>query len=78
MDDKTTKRIIISVKNRGGIATACWHLNIPKDFQNYNVGERLDASLCTYGIDSNFITENCIKEGTKEKSFWDKEIHNLA
>ena len=77
-DDKSTERIIEWVKVKGGIATASWHLNIPKDFQNYNIGDRITADLCTFGTDSNFILENCIIEGKKEKQFWDKEIKNLA
>ena len=54
-DDKSTERIIEWVKVKGGIATASWHLNIPKDFQNYNIGDRITADLCTFGTDSNFI-----------------------
>ena len=65
-------------ESKSGIATASWHLNIPKVLQNYNVGDRITADLCTFGTDSNFILENCIIEGTKEKNFWDKEIKNLA
>ena len=65
-------------ESKSGIATASWHLNIPKDFQNYNIGDRITADLCTFGTDSNFILENCIIEGKKEKQFWDKEIKNLA
>ena len=60
-------------ESKSGIATASWHLNISKDFQNYNIGDRINADLCTFGTDSNFILENCIIEGTKEKQFWDKE-----
>lgn len=60
-------------ESKSGIATASWHLNIPKDFQNSNIGDRINADLCTFGTDSNFILENFIIEGTKEKQFLDKE-----
>jgi len=41
-EDGTTARIIDWVKNRGGIATACWHINIPRDFASYKLGEPVD------------------------------------
>ena len=73
LDDKSTERIIKWVKVKVENATASWPLNIPKDFQNSNIGDRINADLCTFDTDSKFILENCILEGTKEKQFWDKE-----
>lgn len=34
-EDGTTDRMIEWVKEKGGIATACWHINIPADFTSY-------------------------------------------
>ena len=77
-DDKTVERIIDWVKTRGGIAAACWHIKVPIDFENYTIGERLSAKLCTFKIDSNFQTDKCIIEGSKEKTYWDLQIEYLA
>ena len=77
-NDNTTERIIEWVNIKRGIATPSWHLNIPRDFENYNIGERIDAEFCTFGIDSNFITGNSIIAGAKENKFWDLEIQNLT
>ena len=77
-DDKTTERIIDWVKNRGGIATASWHINVPKDFDEYEVGDKLDWQKCTYAIQSTFKTENCIVEDTKENQYWNAAIEMLA
>ena len=77
-DDKTTERVIEWVKKRGGIATACWHINIPVDFDNYEVGDKVDWKECTYGTKSSFKTENAVKEGTKENEYWNAAIEMLA
>ena len=77
-DDQTTERIIDWVKNRGGIATSSWHINIPLDFTNYKIGDKLDWQKCTYAVGSNFKTEDCIVEGTKENEYWNLAIEMLA
>ncbi|NLP26037.1 MAG: glycoside hydrolase, partial [Clostridiales bacterium] len=45
-EDGTTGRMIQWVKQRGGIATACWHINVPQDFDSYTLGEELDWEKC--------------------------------
>ena len=77
-DDKTTERVIEWVNKRGGIATASWHINVPIDFENYEVGDKLDWQKCTYATSSSFKTENCIVEGTKENDYWNEAIKMLA
>ena len=44
-DDGTTERVIDWVKNKNGIATACWHINLPVDFENYELGEALITTV---------------------------------
>ena len=77
-DDKTTERIIDWVKKRGGIATASWHLNVPREFEKYTIGNRLQWTECTYGVDTDFKTENAHIEGTKENEYWTSAIKLLA
>ena len=77
-NDETTERVIEWVKKRGGIATASWHINVPKDFDSYKVGEKVDWQQCTYAVSSTFKTENCIVEGTKENEYWNLAIEMLA
>ena len=77
-DDQTTERVIEWVNKRGGIATASWHINVPKDFENYKVGDKVDWQQCTYATSSTFKTENAIVEGTKENEYWNEAIRMLA
>ena len=77
-DDQTTERIIDWVNNRGGIATASWHLNVPKEFEKYTLGQNLPWTECTYGVDTDFKTENAFVEGTKENDYWNSAINLLA
>jgi mannan endo-1,4-beta-mannosidase len=78
-DDGTTERIIEWVKDRNGIATACWHINVPKDFSSYELGDALDWTDCTYTPDStDFDTNNAVIEGTKEYDYFMLAIADLA
>lgn len=36
------------VNNRAGIATAAWHINVPRDFATYQLGEFVDWKDATY------------------------------
>jgi mannan endo-1,4-beta-mannosidase len=82
-DDGSTSRIIEWVKNKGGIATASFHLNVPKDFKNYT-GGTLDFNSTTYAAKINdqpatdFVTANAYKEGTKEYDYYRKALKVLA
>ena len=82
-DDGSTDRIIDWVKNKGGIATASFHLNVPKDFKNYT-GGTVPFEQTTYSakIDdkpaTDFVTANAYKEGTKEYDYYRAALKRLA
>ncbi|MDD5946747.1 MAG: glycosyl hydrolase [Oscillospiraceae bacterium] len=81
-EDGTTGRIIQWVTQRGGIATACWHINVPKDFDNYTLGDFVDWEQCSYAnyqkTGSTFNTEKVLTEGTKEREFFEANVALLA
>lgn len=78
-EDGTTERIIDWVNTRNGIATACWHINVPKDFTSYTLGEFLDWKSCTYKpSETNFNTANAVVPGTKEYEYVMMTIEDLA
>ncbi len=77
-DDGTTQRAVEWVKERGGIATACWHINVPTDFASYEVGEAVDWSKCTYKNGTDFKVANAYTKGTKENEYFDLAIEDLA
>lgn len=77
-NDGTTERVIDWVKERNGIATACWHINIPSDFASWEVGDTLDWTKCTYGADSDFDTSQAVIDGTKENAYVLSAIKMLA
>ena len=82
-DDGSNDRVIDWVKNRGGIATASFHLNVPKDFASYK-GGTLDFNATTYSakIDgqpaTDFVTANAYTEGTKEYDYYRAALERLA
>lgn len=78
-DDGSTDRIIDWVKNRGGIATASYHINVPKDFANYTLGTRLDWSLSTYtAAETDFSPSKAAIPGTKENEYYLTTLKTLA
>lgn len=81
-DDGTTERCIEWVKERNGILTASWHINIPIDFDNYEIGDTLDWKDCTYknyqSSGSTFNTANVLEEGTKEREYFELAMEDLA
>lgn len=77
-DDGSTERAIDWAKNKNGIVTACWHINLPTDFDNYEVGEAVDWSKCSYKNNSQFKIANAVKEGTKENDYLNLAIEDLA
>lgn len=81
-DDGSTERAIAWVKERGGIITASWHINVPIDFENYEIGDELDWQKCTYknyqASNGTFNTENVLKEGTKEREYFELAMEDLA
>ena len=81
-DDGTTDRAVKWVKENNGIITASWHLNVPIDFENYTVGDAVDWQKCTYknyqASNSTFNTANILKEGTKEREYYELAMKMLA
>ena len=81
-EDGTTERLIDWVKNKNGIATTSWHINVPIDFDNYTLGDEVDWKECTYKnyqtSNSTFNTANILEEGTKEREYFDAAVEDLA
>ncbi|MDE5557955.1 MAG: beta-mannosidase [Ruminococcus sp.] len=81
-DDGSTERAIEWVKEKNGIITASWHINVPIDFDNYEIGDELDWKKCTYqnyqASGSTFNTANVIKEDTKEREYFEEAMKMLA
>jgi len=77
-DDGSTERLIDWVTKKNGIATVCWHLNLPTDFTGYELGTALDWSKCSYKNNSTFSVAKAVEEGTKENEFLNQCIEDLA
>ncbi|MBO5164091.1 MAG: beta-mannosidase [Ruminococcus sp.] len=81
-DDGTTERAIAWVKERNGIITASWHINVPIDFDNYELGDEVDWKECTYknyqASGSTFNTAKVLEEGSKERAYFDEAVKMLA
>ena len=70
-DDGTTERAIEWAKDKNGIVTASWHINVPIDFENYELGDAVDWKQCTYKnyqeSNSTFNTANVLVEDSNER-----------
>lgn len=78
-EDGTTDRIIDWVNNKNGIATACWHINVPRNFNTYTLGEFVDWEKATYKpTETNFNTAKAVIPGTKEYQYVMLTIEDLA
>lgn len=77
-EDGTTERVIEWVKQRGGIATASWHINVPSDFTSYKLGDQLDWTNCTYKPTASFNTAKCLDKTSKEHAYLMLAIEDLA
>ncbi len=81
-EDGTTERAIEWAKDRNGIVTASWHINVPIDFDKYELGDEVDWQKCTYKnyqvSNSTFNTANAVKEGTKEYEYFQECMKDLA
>lgn len=81
-DDGSTERAIAWVKERNGILTASWHINVPIDFDNYELGDELDWKKCTYqnyqASGSTFNTANVLDEDSKERAYFEEAMKMLA
>ena len=82
--DGTTERIIDWVKNKNGIATVAWHLVVPKDFNNYKIGDYVSSENATYAVKENgkdattFDASKVIVDGTKENEYYQMCLKNLG
>lgn len=76
-DDGTTERII-EWGQKNGIPTVCWHINLPVDFENYEIGTAVDWSEASYKNNSSFSVANAVIEGTKEYEYVMQTIDILA
>ncbi|MDN4603061.1 glycosyl hydrolase [Paenibacillus sp. F6_3S_P_1C] len=78
-EDGTTDRMIDWVNNRNGIATASWHINVPRNFTTYQLGDYVDWKEATYKpTETNFNTANAVIPGTKEYQYVMSTIEDLA
>ncbi|MDE6665988.1 MAG: glycoside hydrolase, partial [Ruminococcus sp.] len=87
-EDGTVDRMIDWVKNKNGIATASWHITVPKEMKNYKVGDKIDWGSATYSVwqegsnntipATDFVTSNVLKEGTVEREYYLTALKALA
>lgn len=81
-DDNTTERAIDWGTKQNGIVTACWHINVPVDFENYTLGDVVDWEECTYKnyqkSNGTFNTANILDEDSKERAYFDAAVEMLA
>ena len=79
-DDGTTDRMIDWAKNQNGIVTASWHVTVPKDFANYEMGTTsVDWANATYvPKETDFDTAKVLEEGTKENEYYMACLKSLA
>ena len=76
-DDGSVSRIIDWVKVKGGIATASFHLNVPKDFASYTGGS-MAFDQTTYSEKTDFSPEKAATPGTAENDYYTKALDILA
>ena len=77
-DDGVANRMIDWAKNKNGIVTASWHINVPTNKADYTLGEPLDFSKTTYSEKTDFVTANCMVKGTMEYDYFQLCMKNLA
>ena len=77
-DDGVAGRMIDWGKNKNGIVTASWHINVPTQMADYTLGEPLAFEKTTYTEKTDFVTANCMVEGTVEYEYFQLCMENLA
>ena len=77
-DDGVAGRMIDWAKNKNGICTASWHVNVPVTKADYTLGEPLDFGRTTYKPNTDFVTANCMVKGTMEYDYFQLCMKNLA
>ena len=68
----------ISWVNKGGIATASWHINVPTTMAEYTLGSTMAFDKTTYSEKTDFVTANVMVEGTVEHDYFLLAVENLA
>ncbi|MBR0141285.1 MAG: glycoside hydrolase, partial [Ruminococcus sp.] len=77
--DGSTDRIIDWVKEKNGIATASWHINVPNKMESYTIGDRIDWAQTSYTAkDNDFSPKKAYTEGTKEYEYYRQALTTLA
>ncbi len=78
-DDGSTKRIIDWVKEKNGIATASFHINVPNKMESYTIGDRIDWAQTSYNAkDNDFSPKKAYTKGTKEYDYYRQSLETLA
>lgn len=78
-DDGSTERIIEWVKEKNGIATASFHINVPNKMDSYKIGDRIDWSQTSYSAkDNDFSPKKAYTKGTKEYDYYRQSLETLA
>ncbi|MDE5946064.1 MAG: beta-mannosidase [Oscillospiraceae bacterium] len=81
-EDGTTERAIAWVKEKKGIITASWHINVPIDFDNYELGDEVDWKQCSYknyqASNSTFNTAKVLEKDSKERAYFEAAMEDLA
>ncbi|MDO5560652.1 MAG: glycosyl hydrolase [Oscillospiraceae bacterium] len=77
-DAGAADRAISWVKDKGGIVTASWHINVPVTMANYTLGSTMSFDQTTYSQKTDFKTANVMVEGTVEHDYFLLAVDNLA
>ena len=83
-EDGTTDRIIQWVNDNPysenqGIATASWHITVPKNFSSYNIGDSVAWADATYvPKETDFEPSKILVEGSKEREYYMLCLKGLA
>lgn len=83
-EDGTSDRIIQWVNDNPysenqGIATASWHITVPKKFSSYNIGDSVDWANATYvPKETDFEPSKILEDGSKEREYYMLCLKGLA
>ncbi|MEE5992984.1 MAG: glycosyl hydrolase [Oscillospiraceae bacterium] len=76
-EDGVSDRMLQWAAN-GGLVESTFHLNVPKNFANYTMGDSLGFNDTTYSEKTDFSPSKAAQEGTKENEFYTKALDTLA
>ena len=76
-DDGSTDRVLAWAA-KGGIATASFHLNVPTEFESYEIGSKINWDKTTYSQNTDFSPSKAATEGTKENQYYTQALDTLA